>query len=73
MGKIFGISDLPVTIFTTPLEPVKVPKHPAEFCSPRKINVTHDTVALSPKAGKSGLVRKFIDKVSTGFLKIGKK
>ena len=24
MGKIFGISDLPVTIFTTPLEPVKL-------------------------------------------------
>ena len=24
MGKIFGISDLPVTIFTTPIEQVKV-------------------------------------------------
>lgn len=26
MGKIFGISDLPVTIFTTPLQPVETPK-----------------------------------------------
>ena len=73
MGKIFGISDLPVTIFTTPLEPVKVPKHPAEFCSPREINAIHDTLALSHKAGKSSLVRKFIDKGSAGFLKIGKR
>lgn len=25
MGKIFGISNLPVTIFTTPLEPIRIP------------------------------------------------
>lgn len=26
MGKIFGISDLPVTIFTTPFKPIEIPK-----------------------------------------------
>ena len=26
MGKIFGISDLPVSVITTPFEPVYVPK-----------------------------------------------
>lgn len=26
MGKIFGISDLPVTIFTTPLQQIQIPE-----------------------------------------------
>lgn len=40
MGKIFGISDLPVTIFTTPFETVKI-KRP-EFTRVKHLRFGND-------------------------------
>jgi len=64
MGTIFGISDLPVTIFTTPLEPVEVPK-PFNTGLPRRMlgNATlkHDIYVTKSMVKKSGFLKKFIN------------
>ena len=68
MGKIFGISDLPVTIFTTPLEPM-IPV-PYEMKLPRFILgetlAKHDILILQNKAVKRG----FLSKLVNGFRKV---
>lgn len=64
MGKIFGISDLPVTIFTTPLEPVKVP-NPIDMKLPRlmlgETFAKHDAVVLQNKVVKRGFLSRLIN------------
>ena len=70
MGKIFGISDLPVTIFTTPLEPVKVP-HPVDMKLPRFILgqsfAKHDVVITQNKVLTK---RGFLGRLINGFRKV---
>ena len=70
MGRIFGISELPVTIFTTPLEPVKVPE-PIGIKLPRKIlneNIMkRDLLSASQfKSKRTG----FLNKLINGFRKV---
>ena len=64
MGAIFGISDLPVTIFTTPLEPTKVPEF-ADIRLPRKIlgesALKHDIFVMKNKSYKRGLLNRIIN------------
>ena len=58
MGKIFGISDLPVSIPTTPFEPIVVPIDPGKreleeaIRKAKKIGEKPDRVDL-PKAKKT--------------------
>lgn len=66
MGEFFGISDLPVTIFTTPLEPVKIPSY---LKLPRKITgegYGRDVLIRQCKYGK----RSFINRLINGFRKV---
>lgn len=70
MGSILGISDLPATIFTTPLEPVRVPK-PIDISLPRKIlgesgRMKHDLLVIQSKHANKGLLSKLVN----GFRKI---
>ena len=69
MGKIFGISDLPVTIFTTPLEPVKI-KEPYRPELPRKIfgktAAKHNFNISNQIMPKKGLLARIVN----GFKKI---
>ncbi len=70
MGKIFGISDLPVSIFTTPLESLRASK-PISL-EPLKIfeqtNLKSDTITISKKNIKTN----FISRIVNGFIKRGK-
>ena len=70
MGKIFGISDLPVTIFTSPLEPVEVPKSPMiEYANAsRKLPVEQDVFLRRPEKGNK---KSFLD-MRNGFGKLMK-
>jgi hypothetical protein len=65
MGKIFGISDLPVTIFTTPLEPVKVPKY-TDIRLPRKIlaeNFGKNDLLLRNLPVKTNFINRFLNRL----------
>ena len=70
MGKIFGISDLPVTIFTTPFESLRAPK-PTNLETLKifeQTNLKSDTIAISKKNIKTN----FISRIVNGFVKRGK-
>ena len=65
MGKIFGISDLPVTIFTTPLEPVKIPKN-TNFRLPRKMlgeNFGKNDLLLRNLPIKTNFINRFLNRL----------
>lgn len=69
MGRIFGIADLPATIFTTPLEPVDIPK-PVDVNLPRKIlgnaSYKHDVFVTQNMAARKSLMNRLVN----GFRKI---
>lgn len=75
MGKIFGISDLPVSTIMTPFEPIVVPKDPiledveraAKFV--QKMEITQDR--FIPKELTRARVPKFLD-MKNGFGKLMK-
>ena len=75
MGKIFGISDLPVSTPMTPFEPIVVPKNPnleaiekaTEIAN--KYAITEDR--FIPKASTKARIPKFID-MRNGFGKLMK-
>ena len=58
MGKIFGISDLPVTIFTSPLEQIKL-KPSRKFCN--KTTCEHDILEIKNKTHRMNRLNKFIN------------
>lgn len=66
MGQIFGFSDLPVTIFTTPFEQIKV-IDPAKIKLSEKIFTNtanpRDTFVSQKKYAKSG----FFNRLANGF------
>ena len=69
MGQIFGISDLPVTIFTTPLEPVKVPEYTYPSLPRRIIGesfIKKDLLVLQNKPKKVN----FINRIINGFREV---
>ena len=65
MGKIFGISDLPVSTIMTPFEPINVPQDPAikeiEFAAQKakKLEITQDR--FIPKEFTRARIPKFLD------------
>lgn len=69
MGKIFGISDVRVTLFTPVWEPFKVPEH-VNVGLPRRIlgevGTKHDLVVLQSKIRKPS----FFNRVLNGFRKV---
>lgn len=69
MGKIFGISDVPITLFEPVWKPVEVPA-PYEMKLPRFILgetlAKHDILVLRNKAVKRG----FLSKLVNGFRKV---
>lgn len=75
MGRIFGISDLPVSTIMTPFEPVVVPEDPAlkDIRKAAKIakemEITEDR--FIPKELTSARMPKFID-MRNGFGKLMK-
>ncbi|MCQ2739350.1 MAG: hypothetical protein MJ237_03890 [bacterium] len=64
MGKIFGISNLPVTIFTTPLEPHKI-KYPFQEVSSQSLR----PASKDSFARKNELAKNFIQKFMPGIRK----
>lgn len=68
MGKIFGISDLPVTIFTTPLEPFKISE--PVILLPRKMSgepaLKHDIFVTKSKSCGHGLLNKIVNGLKIG-------
>ena len=75
MGKIFGISDLPVSTIMTPFEPIVVPSDPAlryiEIATKtaKKMAITEDR--FIPKELTRARSPKFID-MKNGFGKLMK-
>ena len=60
MGRIFGISDLPVSAFHSPFQGIKVPKNPMKS---EKVYANRDNVILRTAKKYTKNVRQYVKRV----------
>ena len=60
MGKIFGISDLPVSAFHSPFQVTRVPKNPAKG---EKIYAGRENVAVRNAQKYTKNVRQYVKRI----------